>query len=103
MRGSLVTSVALLGVSVALAHAQPASPLQGQYAAPYGAGPATNNNNNAWGVANTPSGSKLAGPLSTMYPPNVDAVPPPGTVVIRLNGRVQVDIAANFASVDVGR
>ena len=61
-------------------------------AAPYGAGPAANNNNNAWGIANTPTGCAAAGPLSTIYAPNVDAVPAPGTVVIRLNGRVEVDV-----------
>jgi Gram-negative porin len=71
-------------------------------AAPYGAGPASNNNNNAWGIANTPSGSPAAGPLSTEYAPNVVAVPAPGTIVIHLNGRVEVDLAANFSSVDRG-
>ena len=71
-------------------------------AAPYGAGPATNNNNNAWGIANTPTGSTAAGPLSTIYAPNTLAVPSPGTIVIRLNGRVEVDVTANFTSVDRG-
>ena len=55
----------------------PANPSQGQYGGPYGAGPATNNNNNAWGIANTPSGSNAAGPLSTIYAPNTIAVPRP--------------------------
>ena len=36
--------------------------------------------------------SAAAGPLSTIYAPNVDAVPAPGTIVIRLNGRVEVDV-----------
>jgi hypothetical protein len=103
MRKYLLASVALLGASAPLAYAQaPAGQSQGQYAGPYGAGPASNNNNNAWGIANTPSGSKLAGPLSTMYAPNTDAVPAPGTIVIRLNGRVEADFAANFSSVDRG-
>jgi hypothetical protein len=75
---------------------------QGQYAGPYGAGPAANNNNNSWGIANTPSGSTAAGPLSTIYAPNVNAVPTPGTVVIRLNGRVEVDVAASFSNADRG-
>jgi len=79
-----------------------ANPLQGQLAAPYGAGPAANNNNNAWGIANTPTGAAAAGPLSTIYAPNVDAVPAPGTVVIRLNGRVEVDVSAVYTSVDRG-
>jgi hypothetical protein len=103
MRANLLAAGALLGASVTLAHAQPANPLQGQYAGPYGAGPATNNNNNAWGIANTPSGSRAAGSLSTMYAPNVDTVPAPGTIVIRLNGRVEVEASANFTSVDIGR
>jgi hypothetical protein len=79
-----------------------ANPSQGQLSAPYGAGPATNNNNNAWGIANTPSGSKEAGALSTMYPPNVDAVPTPGSIVIRLNGRVEVNMMASFTNFDKG-
>lgn len=105
MRKILTASTALLGLATASAYAQtqaPANPSQGQYAGPYGAGPASNNNNNAWGIANTPSGSAAAGPLSAVYAPNVVAVPKPGTVVIRLNGRVQVDMSANFSSVDKG-
>jgi hypothetical protein len=101
-----MASAAVLGASGGLAVAQTttqtANPNQGQLAAPYGAGPAANNNNNAWGTANTPSGSAAAGPLSTIYAPNVDAVPAPGTIVIRLNGRVEVDVTANFTSFDKG-
>src|ERR1700712_1815001 len=101
MRKILLASAALCGGTAGLAFAQtPAAPSQGQLAAPYGAGPATNNNNNAWGIANTPSGSTAAGPLSTIYAPNTLAVPTPGTVVIRLNGRVEADVTANFTSVD---
>ena len=102
MRKALLASAVLLGASSHLANAQsaPAGPTQGQLAAPYGAGPATNNNNNAWGIANTPSGSKAAGPISTIYSPNTDKVPLPGTVVIRLNGRVEVNLSATFTSVD---
>src|ERR1700712_4303348 len=104
MRKLLLASAAILGATGGLAFAQaPANQSQGQYAGPYGAGPATNNNNNAWGIANTPSGSRQSGPLSTIYAPNVDAVPSPGTVVIRLNGRVEVERSANFTTVDVGR
>jgi hypothetical protein len=103
MRKLLMASVAILGASGSLALAQtPAHPNQGQLAAPYGAGPAANNNNNAWGIANTPTGSAAAGPLSTIFAPNVDAVPAPGTIVVRLNGRVEVDVTANFTSVDRG-
>ncbi len=102
MRKTLLASAVLFGASSQLANAQsaPAGPTQGQLAAPYGAGPATNNNNNAWGVANTPSGSRAAGPISSIYAPNTDKVPPPGTVVIRLNGRVEVNVSASFTSVD---
>jgi len=102
MRNILLTTAALLWGTVALAQAQTAAPSQGQLAAPYGAGPASNNNNNAWGIANTPSGSTAAGPLSTQFPPNTLAVPTPGTIVIRLNGRVEVDLTGNFTSVDKG-
>ncbi|MEA2769661.1 MAG: hypothetical protein QOD93_2623, partial [Acetobacteraceae bacterium] len=106
MRKLLMASAAILGASGGLASAQtlaPAAASQGQYAGPYGAGPAANNNNNAWGIANTPSGSNAAGPLSTIYAPNVDAVPAPGTIVVRLNGRVQADIVASYTNLDVGR
>ncbi|MFL5258065.1 MAG: hypothetical protein ACJ8AI_35325 [Rhodopila sp.] len=103
MRKLLMASAAILGATSGLAFAQtPANPSQGQLAAPYGAGPAANNNNNAWGIANTPSGSSAAGPLSTVYAPNVNKVPAPGTVVIRLNGRVEVDFGAAFTSADKG-
>src|SRR5208283_991056 len=103
MRKLLLASAAILGASGGLALAQtPANPSQGQLAAPYGAGPAKDNNNNAWGVANTPSGSVAAGPLSTIYAPNVIAVPAPGTIVIRLNGRVETDITATFSSLNTG-
>ncbi len=103
MRKLLMASAAILGASGGLALAQklPAAPNQGQYAAPYGAGPAANNNNNAWGIANTPSGSAAAGPLSgSVYSPNVNKVPEPGTVVIRLNGKVEVDLTADFTQAD---
>ena len=105
MRKLFLAIVAVLGATSTLALAQvsaaPAAATQGQYAGPYGAGPAANNNNNAWGIANTPSGSAAAGSLSgSIYSPNVNAVPAPGTVVIRLNGRVEVDVTANYTSVD---
>jgi hypothetical protein len=101
MRKLLMASTAILGASAGLALAQttlPANQAQGQYVAPYGAGPATNNNNNAWGIANTPSGSAAAGPNSTIKSPNVNAVPAPGTVVIRLNGLVSVEMGAMYTS-----
>src|SRR3954468_3189353 len=105
MGKTFLAAAAFCCASTQLAYSQntPANPSQGQLAAPYGAGPATNNNNNAWGIANTPSGSDAAGPFSTIYAPNTLAVPAPGTIVIRLNGRVEVDMSANFTSVDKGR
>ncbi len=112
MRKVLLASAALLGASGSLAFAQApnqaanpltSNPNQGQFAAPYGSGPAANNNNNAWGVANTPTGSPAAGGLSgSIYSPNVTAVPAPGTVVIRLNGRVESDFEAAFTSLNTG-
>src|SRR5580704_444983 len=97
MRKVLLASVALLTGASSLAYAQaPANPLQGQLAAPYGAGGNTSNNNNAWGIANTPTGSAAAGPLSTIRAPNTYAVPTPGTLVIHMNGRVEADVGANF-------
>src|SRR3954467_12021048 len=103
MRKLLMASAAVLGATSGMALAQtPANPAQGQLSAPYGAGPATNNNNNAWGIANTPSGSAAAGPFSTLYPPNTIAVPAPGTVVIRLNGRVEVVVTDNETTVNKG-
>ncbi|HQT80416.1 MAG TPA: hypothetical protein PLD10_25535 [Rhodopila sp.] len=105
MRRVLMASAAFLGGSFALAHAQtspinPPSPLEGQYAAPFGAGGNTSNNNNAWGIANTPTGSAAAGPLSTIRAPNTYKVPSPGTIVIHLNGRVEADYSAVFTTAD---
>lgn len=61
MRKILLASAAVLGASGGLALAQtsqvPANPSQGQLAAPYAGGASYNSNNNAWGIANTPSGS----------------------------------------------
>src|ERR1700712_4487001 len=103
MRKLLLASAAILGATGGLASARaPAPQNQGQYAGPYSAGPAANNNNNAWGIANTPTGSAAAGPLSSIYAPNVDAVPAPGTVVIRLNGRVEVDVGAFYSGLNSG-
>jgi hypothetical protein len=105
----LLAGAALFTGSVSLAYAQaPAlpqaapNPMEGQMIAPYGAGGNTSNNNNAWGAANTQTGSAAAGPLSTIRAPNTYAVPDPGTLVIHLNGRVEADVAANFTSVDKG-
>jgi len=87
MRKLLMASVAVLGATSGLAFAQ--APSQGQLIQPWAAGPASNNNNNAVGRANDPG-----------YTPKYDATPTPGTVVIRLNGRVQSDIGAAWTSMD---
>jgi hypothetical protein len=104
MRKILLAGVAMFSGAVVSAHAQqaPANQSQGQLAAPYAAGPNPMNNNNSWGIANTPSGSTAAGALSTMWAPNANAVPAPGTIVIRLNGRVETDVSANFTTADKG-
>jgi Gram-negative porin len=103
VRSTLLSTIALLTATGA--HAQNAglpdpNPSQGQYVAKFGAGPAANNNNNAWGAANTQSGSLTAGSLSTIYAPNTNAVPTPGTIVIRLNGRVETDVSTIFTNAD---
>ena len=106
MRKLLMASAAILGASGSLAVAQtavvPANPSQGQYAAPYAGGASYNSNNNAWGIPNTPSGSAAAGGLSTYgaLGQNFYAVPAPGTVVIRLNGRVEADMGVGSTSLN---
>ncbi|HET6305617.1 MAG TPA: hypothetical protein VFG12_00420 [Rhodopila sp.] len=105
MRKLLLASAAILGASGSLAFAQtqvPANPSQGQLAAPYAGGASYNSNNNAWGIPNTPSGSAAAGGLSTYgaLGQNFYAVPAPGTVVIRLNGRVETDVGVGFTSLN---
>ena len=103
MRKLLLASAAILGATGGLALAQTApNPMSGKMVAPLSGGPASNNNNNAWGIANTPTGSAAAGGNSFIYAPNAVAVPDPGTVVIRLNGRVHVELGAHFTSVDKG-
>lgn len=104
MRKLLLASAAMLGATSGLAFAQtaanPGNPIQGQYVAPRVGGPAANNNNNSWGVANTASGDAAASPITRIYPPNNVAVPTPGNIVVRLNGRIQADIGAYFTSAD---
>ncbi len=103
MRLMLLAGVALFSGTAVAQELPVSAPSQGQLIAKYGAGPAANNNNNAWGVANTPSGSAQAGPLSVQRAPNVIAHPTPGNVVIRFNGRIEQLNGANFTSLDVGR
>ena len=78
MRKILLASAAILGATGGIASAQTVpNPSQGQLAAPWASGPAANNNNNARGRA----------------APGNNAIPTPGTVVIRLNGRVKSDVS----------
>jgi len=87
MRKLLLASAAILGGTTgAWAQATPpqAFQSQGMMAMPWAGGPAANNNNNAFGTAQ-------AGSVAN---------PTPGTVVIRLNGRVETEVSANFTSAD---
>src|SRR6202044_380195 len=56
--------------------------LQGQYTGSWKGGPAANNNNNAFGTAQ----------------PGASVTPQPGTVVIRLNGRVYAGVDFTYTS-----
>ena len=83
MRKTLLTSAAILGATGGLAVAQNApNPTQGQYIAPLLGGPAAQSNNNSWAI-----------PI-----PGGQATPTPGTVVIRLNGRVYTDLDLNYGT-----
>lgn len=89
MRKLLLAGAAILGGTTgAWAQGEAAAPQafqsQGMVAMPWAGGPAANNNNNAFGEARK----------------GVTAVPTPGTIVIRLNGRVEVDVGASFTSAD---
>jgi len=102
MRKLLLASAAVLGATSGLAFAQaPAgNQMTGQYVAPRVGGPAANNNNNNWGTANTVSGDAAASPITRLYAPNTVAVPTPGTIVIRLNGKIQADFGFYNSSAD---
>jgi hypothetical protein len=83
MRNILLASAAILGASGVGAFAQaPPNQLQGQYAAPLLGGPSANNNNNAFGTA----------------VPGASLAPAPGTVVIRLNGKVYAGVDLSYAT-----
>ena len=83
MRKFLLASAAILGATSGAAFAQtPPNQLQGQYAAPLLGGPSANNNLNTFGTA-TP-GAALA--------------PAPGTVVIRLNGKLYAGFDLDYMS-----
>jgi hypothetical protein len=98
-----MASAAILGATGSLALAQTApNPSQGKYIAPASGGPAANNSNNSWGIAGNPSGSAAAGPNSVVFGTS-SAIPEPGTIVIRLNGKIETSISAIYTSADVGR
>ncbi len=87
MRKILLASAAVLGASGGLACAQVPGGLlpnqsQGQYAAPLVGGPAAQNNNNAFGTA----------------APGPALQPQPGSVVIRLNGKVYTDVDLSYGT-----
>jgi len=83
MRKTLLASAAILGATGGLAVAQTApNPSQGQYIAPLLGGPSAQNNNNSWTTA-IPGGA---------------ATPTPGTVVIRLNGKVYAEADLSYGT-----
>src|SRR3984957_13991403 len=91
MRKLLLASAAMLGATSGIASAQaptPAAanmmmaPSQGMMALPWVQGPTADNNNNSYGMPSTYAGGAAFGK---------NAVPTPGTVVIRLNGKVEFD------------
>jgi hypothetical protein len=83
MRKLLLAGAATLGASAAVVFAQNApNPSQGQYIAPLMGGPSANNNNNTSGTAQS----------------GVSVAPAPGTVVIRLNGRVYAEVDLTYGS-----
>jgi len=87
MRKLLLASAAILGGTTgAWAQATPPSffQSQGMVSMPWAGGPAANNNNNSIGTA----------------VPGANAIPAPGTVVIRFNGRVETEVSADFTSAD---
>src|SRR5271165_636803 len=95
MRKLLLAGAALLGTSSGIASAQAPggasftySPTQGQLALPWVQGPASNNTNNAYAEPAGYLGSATVGK---------GRAPDPGTVVIRLNGRVEVDMQAEWS------
>jgi hypothetical protein len=83
MRKTWLASAAILGASGGFAVAQNSSnPLQGEYIAPWFGGPSVQNNNNARGTA----------------VPGAAVTPPPGNVVIRLNGSVYAGLALSYGT-----
>ena len=84
MRKLLLASAAIFGATGGLAFAQSAHTTQGQVEGVWTNGPASNNNNNSVGIATK----------------GATAVPTPGKIVVRLNGRVETELHATFTSAD---
>jgi predicted porin len=85
MRRTLLASAAIIGATNGLAIAQDQNapnPTQGQYIAPLRGGPSAQNNNNTWATPITGSA----------------ATPTPGTVIIRLNGKVYAEADLTYGS-----
>ncbi|MSP03553.1 MAG: hypothetical protein EXR07_21315 [Acetobacteraceae bacterium] len=97
MRKLLLASAAMLGATSGIASAQGPSPAgaslmmqpsQGQIALPWSSGPSVNNNNNTLQASGYVGGAKYG----------TNAVPTPGTVVIRLNGRFEAEMIAAWST-----
>jgi predicted porin len=82
MRKILLASAAVLGASGGIALAQSPNQSQGQYIAPLLGGPAAQTNLNTFGNAH----------------PGPAVAPTPGTVVIRLNGKVYADLNLSYGT-----
>jgi hypothetical protein len=84
MRKILLASTAILGAAAGGALAQTALPnqMQGQYVAPLLGGPSAQNNLNTFGTA----------------APGAAVAPTPGSVVIRLNGKVYSELDASYGT-----
>ena len=89
MRKYLLAGVATLGAAgfagTAFGQSAPPSPTEGTIIAAPSGGPSYVNNNNNYQAA------MLPGPVAN---------PTPGTIVIHVNGKVQVDCQANWTSAD---
>jgi hypothetical protein len=83
MRQILLAGAVTIGATGGFAAAQDLpNPLQGQYTGQLKGGPSANNNNNSFGTAQ----------------PGASVTPQPGTVVIRLNGRVYAGVDLTYTS-----
>ena len=98
MRKLMLASAAMLGATSGIASAQtpvPAGanmmmqPSQGMMALPWAQGPSVEQQQQLLWASRTP--------IPVAPPSAKNAVPTPGTVVIRLNGRVEVDMAASWS------